>query len=184
MSEMEKCQLLGQHHPSRSSNLCMPPLIPQRSASEIPVSACSPVVPERALRGNFPLLTYGIPYCRFTNKRYVAASLRPFWPSSPIYSSPPFTITPTPSHLTITTPRMTYSTAPIEKDCLASPYAADSDSSPNFHDAADSELLPKFHDLDFSPDFQDLNPIHHTIPSTIIQSSYLHPPVGRVYAIY
>ena len=147
-------------------------------------SACSPGGPERALGGNFPLLTYGPPYCRFTNDHYVAASLCPCWPSSPISSSPPFTIPPTPSHLTPTTPRMTYSTAPIEKDCLARPHAADSDTSPNFHDAADSDSSPDFHELDSSPDFRDLNPVHHTIPSTIIQSSYLHPLVGRVYAIY
>ena len=102
----------------------------------------------------------------------VAALLRPCWPSSPIFSSPPFTIPPMPSHMTLTTPRMTYSTAPIQKDCLASPYADDSDS------------LPDFHDLDLSPDFRDLNPIHHTIPSTIIQSSYLHPPVRQDHAIY
>ena len=69
------------------------------------------------------------------------------------------------------------------KDCLARPYA-DSDTLPDFHDAADSDSSPNFHDIDSSPDFHDLNPIHHTIPSTIIQSSYLHPPVGRVYAIY
>ena len=79
---------------------------------------------------------------------------------------------------------MTYSTPPIQKDCLASPYAADSDSSPNFHDAADSDSSPNFHNLDSSPDFRGLNPIHHTIPSTIIQSSYLHLPVGRDHAIY
>ena len=150
----------------------------------MPASTCSLVGPERALGGNLPLLTYGLPYCRFTNNHYVSVYLRPCWPSSPISSSPPLTIPPTPSHLTLTTPRMTYSTAPIEKDRLASPYAADSDSSHDFHDAADSELSPDFHDLDLSPDFRNLNPIHHTIPSTIIQSSYLHPPVGQVYAIY
>ena len=109
----------------------------------------------------------------------VAASLRPCWPSSPISSSPPFTILPTPSYPTLTTPQVTYSTAPIKKDCLARPYAADSDTSPNFHNAADSDSPPEFHDLDLSSDFRDLNPIHHTIPSTIIQSSYLNPPVGR-----
>ena len=144
----------------------------------MPASACSPVGPERALGGNLPLLTYGIPYCQFTNDHNVSAPLCPCWPSSPISLSTPFTISPTPSHPTLTTPRMTYSTAPIEKYCMASPYAADSDSSPDFHGAADSELSPDFHDLDSLPKFRDLNPIHHTIPSTIIQSSYLHPPVG------
>ena len=84
----------------------------------------------------------------------------------------------------LTTPGMTYSTAPIEKDCLVRPYAADSDTSPDFYDAADSNSSPDFHDLDSSPDFRDLNPIHHTIPSTVIKSSYLHPPVGLVYEIY
>ena len=79
---------------------------------------------------------------------------------------------------------MTYATAPIEKDCLERPCAADSDSSPDFHDSADSDSSPDFHDLDLSTDFRDLNPIHHTMPSTIIQSSYLNPPIGRVYAIY
>ena len=162
----------------------MPPLTPQRSASEMPASVYSSVGPDRAFGGNLPLLTYGFPYCRFTNDHYVAASLCPWWPYPPISSSPPFTIPPTPSHPTLTTPQMTYSTAPIEKDCIASPYASDSDSSPHFHDAADSELSPDFHDLDLSPDFRDLKPIHHTIPSTIIQYCYLHPPVRRVYAIY
>ena len=108
----------------------------------MPASACSPVGPERALGDNLPLLTYGLCYCQFTNDHYVTASLRPCWPSSPIFSSPPFTIPPTLSHPTLTTPRMMYSTALIEKYCLASPYAADSDSSPDFHDAADSELSP------------------------------------------
>ena len=79
---------------------------------------------------------------------------------------------------------MPYSTAPIQKDCLESPYAADSDLSPEFHDDADSNSSPDFHDLDLSPDFRDLNPINHTITSTIIQSSYLHPPVGQDHAIY
>ena len=119
-----------------------------------------------------------------TNIIIVAASLRPCWHFSPISSSPPLTIPPTPSHPTLTIPRMTYSTAPIQKNCLASPYAADSDSLPDFHDAADSDPSPNFHDLDLSPDFCDLNPIHHTISSTIIQSSYLHPPIRRDHAIY
>ena len=39
------------------------PLTPYRSASEIPASACSLGGPERALGGNFTLLTYGLPYC-------------------------------------------------------------------------------------------------------------------------
>ena len=84
----------------------------------------------------------------------VAASLRVCWSSSHILLSPQFTIPPTPSHPTLTTPQMTYSTAPIQKDCLASPYAADSDSSPNFHHAADSDPSPDFHGLDLSPDFR------------------------------
>ena len=109
----------------------------------------------------------------------VTALLLLCWPSSPISSSPPFTIPPTPSHPTLTTPRMMYSNAPIQKNCLASSYAADSDSSPNFHNAADSDLSPDFHDLDLLPEFRDLNCIHHTIPSTIRLSSYQPPPGGR-----
>ena len=150
----------------------------------MPASACSLVGPERALGGNLSLLMYRLPYCRFTKNHYVAASLYPCWPSSPISSSPPFAIPPTPSHQTLTTHLMTYSTTPIEEDCLVSTYTADSDSSPEFHDAADSEFSPDFHDLDSLPDFRNLNPIHHTIPSTIIQSTYLHPSVVRFYAIY
>ena len=151
----------------------------------MPVSACSPGGPEHALGGNFPLLLYRPPYCQLiTTIITVAALLRPCWPSYPTFSSPPFTIPPTPSNLTLTTPWMTYSTTPIQKDCLGSPYAADSDSLPNFHDTADSDSSPDFHDLDSAHNFSNLNPIHHTIPSTIIKSSYLHPLVGRDHSIY
>ena len=110
----------------------------------MPASASSPVDLERALGGNLPLLTYGLPYCQFTNDHNVAASLRPWWPSSPISSSPPFKIPPTPSHPTLTTSWIKYSTAAIEKDRLPIPYAADSDSLPDFQDTADSEFLPTF----------------------------------------
>ena len=134
-------------------------------------------------RRQFAIAYVQPPHCPFTNDHYVATLLRPCWPSSSISSSPQFKIPPTPSHQMLTTPRMMYSTAPIQKECLASPYAADYDPSPDFHDAADSDSLPDFHDLDSSPYFCDLNPIHHTIPSTMIQSSYLHPPVGHHHEI-
>ena len=185
MSEMAKHQLLGQNHPSRSSNWCMPPSLPsgqQAKCRRVHVPRGVTSVPSAAichcLRTAPPIIDL------LTTIIILAASLRPCWPSSPIMSSPPFTIPPTPSHPKLATPRMTYSTAPIQKDCLASPYAADSNSLPNFHEAAYSNSSPDFHDLYSSPGLRDLNTIHHKIPSTIIQYSYLHPPVGRDHAIY
>ena len=151
----------------------------------MPASACSLGVPERASAAIYHFLCTSPPIFNLvTTIIIVAASLRPFWPSSLILASPPFTIQSTRSHPTLTTPPMTYSNAPIQKDCLASPYAADSDSSPDFHDASDSGSSLDFHNLDLSPDFRDLNPIHHTIPYAIIQYSYLYLPVVRSHAIY
>ena len=51
----------------------------------------------------------------------------------------------------------------LQKNCLSSPYATDSNS---------------------SPDFRDLDPIQHMIPSTLIQSIYLDTHVGQDHSIY
>ena len=56
-----KMPVIGLASPSQISNWCMPPLTPYRPASEIPASAYSLGGPGRALYGNLPFLTYGLP---------------------------------------------------------------------------------------------------------------------------